>query len=79
MDGKAKAAAAYTDAFCDGIVDAIEMYYEWMHGEVDMTEETARELFDTGEDMCEPEETTIPFSFSDDGYCVDDVKGRIIS
>ena len=75
MDGKAKAAATYTEAFCDGILDGIEMYSKWINSEVDMIEELENELFNIGEDMCDPEETTIPFTFSEDGYCIDDVRG----
>ena len=29
MNGRAKAAATYTEAFCDSILDGIEIYYGW--------------------------------------------------
>ena len=72
LDGKAKAAAAYTEEFCNSIIEGVEMYYDWLNNDA---EEMCGELFNFGEDMCDPDEKEIPFTFSDDGYCIDDVRG----
>ena len=64
VDGKAKAAATYTESFCDGIIDGIQMYYDFLDDEANSGTEEMMELMSMGEDMCDPDETTIPFTFT---------------
>ena len=67
MSGKAKAAAEYTEEFCNAIVTGIDMYLE-------RSEEVLMELSGEYFDEMEPEEM-IPFHFDGWGRCVDDVSG----
>ena len=71
ISGKAKAAAKYTEDFCQAIVSGIACYLECLaaaqNGEafnVDFGELLEAEM--------EPE---LPFTFNDSGWCVDDVRG----
>ena len=79
MSGRAKAAAEYTQEFCNAIVTGVDVYNQHLgdalSGHNSLVEEG--ELMNLGSDMCDPSEE-IPFSFSDWGYCVDDVKGGLL-
>ena len=74
MNGRAKAAAHYSDGFCNAIVDGIKTHLEYEalalccgRLQVDMGELENLELADGyGEH---------PFCFDDSGYCVDDIRG----
>ena len=62
-------------------MDAISTYYEYLEAlkHVESLEVDEGKLVgcEDGFDMCEPEEK-IPFFFTGDGYCVDDVKGGVL-
>ena len=73
ISGKAKAAAQYSEEFCDAVVDGVSVALEAMSQlkekdslimEVEIAE------YDEHDDQNEEN-----FTFSGDGYCIDDVKG----
>ena len=72
ISGRAKAAAEYTEKFCQSIVDGIICLLECMQ---EVSDGGAFNL-DFGEILEADEvEDYIPFSFDDSGWCLDDVRG----
>ena len=70
MNGRAKAAARYSDDFCEAIVKGIAVYEEQLK-ELQLEGQEELEICNIGPDMCE-DVTPIPFSFAEGCYCVDD-------
>ena len=72
MSGKAKAAAQYTEEFCCAIIDGLMTYLEY----VALARNCGAFHIDMGELYgIDYDKDEIPFTFSDTGWCIDDVRG----
>ena len=84
VSGRAKGASKYSEEFCASIVDGIQTYLAYMglaalYGAFEIPADNRLE--DSSDALYSAEldeymdDGIIPFSFSPDGYCVDDVRG----
>ena len=75
VNGRARGAAKYTEAFCDVIVDGVETYLQY----IKLAESNGAFVVEEGElgnaEIEEYDERGIPFTFLPGSFCIDDVKG----
>ena len=75
MSGRAKAAACYSEEFCNAIIDGVKVYLE----SVMLAKVTGTFQIDCGELNISNDydygSSEIPFEFMGGSHCVDDVRG----